>query len=192
MPVIDGFTAVSLTSAPVLVGAGLSVAGLGSALISPGSGGIPVAYFPITGGEIDTETFGGTIEHEGSGLALSNSTTTVELENFLINTLSGTLFGDVTVGSTTLLDVALFSIGASGNAAYPFALTLTAGAAGTSTSFLGAPDLTGAQIGIASTTPVTSAVPEVSTYLMMLGGIGLLGLVGRRRLAREPQEAATA
>lgn len=192
LPIIDGWTAVQLTSAPTLVGAGLGVAPLGSALVSPGSAGIPVAYFEVTGGAIDTATFAGKIEHEGSGLALSNGATTVKLENFIINTVALSLSGDVTVGATTLPDVALFAIGLSGSPAYPFSLALTAGAAGALSQFLGVPDLTGAQIGIASTTPVTSAVPEASTYLLMMAGLGAVGFVARRRSATQPLVPAAA
>lgn len=190
LPIIDGWTAVNLTAAADIAAAGVAVAPLGSALVSPGSSGTPVAYFAITGGMINTDTFAGTIEHEGSGLSLSNAMATVELENFVINTVTGFLSGDVTVGATTLDDVDLFAIGLSGSPAYPFSLTVTAGAAGALTTFLGVPDLTGVQIGIASTTPVTTAVPETSTYAMLLAGLGVLGFVARRRAPARMDAAA--
>jgi hypothetical protein len=181
--ITGGVTSVTLTAAPVLVGAGLGVAPLGTATVSPGSTGIPLAYFPVTGGTIDTVTFAGLIEHEGSGLALSNATTTVNLTNFLINTTSLVLTGDVMVGSTSLADVPLFNIGFSGVATSPFSLSVTATAAGALTAFLGLPDLTGAVLGTANTIPITSAVPEPETWAAMIGGLALVGAALRRRRA---------
>lgn len=183
LPITGGITSVTLTAAPVLVGAGLGVAPLGTAVISPGSTGIPLAFFPVTGGAIDTVSFAGTIEHEGSGLALSNATTTVNLTNFLINTSTLLLTGDVAVGATSLSDVPLFNIGFSGVAISPFSLQVTSTAAGALTAFLGLPDLTGATLGTANSIPVT-VVPEPETWMTLLAGLALVGATLQRRRAR--------
>jgi hypothetical protein len=180
LPITGGVTSVTLSAAPVLVGAGLGVAPLGSAILSPGSAGIPLAFFPVTGGVIDTATFAGTIEHEGSGLSLSNATTTVNLTNFLINTNTLSLSGDVSVGATSLFDVPLFNLGLSGQLVSPFSLSLTSTAAGALTAFLGLPDLTGVTLGTANTIPIT-AVPEPETWMAMLAGLALVGAAIQRR-----------
>jgi hypothetical protein len=193
LPIVDGFTSVRLDAAPTLVGAGVSLGLLGSALLSPGSNGIPLAYFPITGGAIDTATFAGSIEHAGSGLSLTRAGTTVNLSDFVIDTVGGQLTGKVNIGATTLTDVSLFSIGLTGSPAAPFSLSLTATAAGALSSALGVPDLTGVQIGAANTLPITAAVPEPSTYAAMLGGLGVLGWVAsRRRKAQRQADPAVA
>jgi PEP-CTERM motif len=183
LPVVGGVTSVKLTSAPVLTGAGLTVGTLGSAAFSPGSDGTPLVYFPVTGGSFDTGTFAGSIEHNGSGLSLTSSSASVNLSNFVIDTVALNLTGDVAFGTTTLADVPLFNIGLSGVAFAPFTLTLTSQAAGALTAIFGVPDLTGATIGLANTIPITSAVPEPATVLSMLAGIGLMALtLSRRRM----------
>lgn len=191
LPIIDGFTSVTLTSATALGGLGLTVGTLGSAIFSPGSDGTPIVYFPITGGQIDTSNFAGTIEHAGSGLSLSAGGTTLNLTNFVIDTTTLTLAGDANAGALSASGVSLFNIGLSGQASAPYTLSLTAAAAGALTTLFGAPDLTGTQIGLASTLPVTAPVPEPATVASMLAGLALLGGVMGRRRRSEPH-AATA
>ena len=183
LPITGGLTAVTLTAAPVLVGAGLGFTTLGTAAVSPGSTGIPQVFFPVTGGAIDTVTFSGSIEHEGSGLALFNSSTTVNLTNFVINTTSFVLSGDVASGTNSLSDVPLFNLGFSGVTTSPFSLNLTNTAAGALTALLGLPDLTGATLGTANTIPVT-VVPEPETWMTLLAGLALVGATLQRRRAR--------
>lgn len=192
LPIVGGFTSVRLDAAPTLTSAGVSVGVLGSALFSPGSNGIPLVYFPITGGAIDTATFAGSIQHDGSGLSLTRAGTTVNLGNFVIDTVGNQLSGRVTIGATTLENVSLFNIGLTNSPAAPFSLSLTGTAAGALTSALGLPELTGVQVGSASTLPITAAVPEPSTYAAMIGGLGVLGLVARRRTKAEKKAASKA
>jgi PEP-CTERM motif len=180
LPITGGITAVTLTAAPTLTAVGLSVAPLGSALVSPGSAGIPIAFFPITGGSIDTVTFAGSILHDGSGLALSSTSATVNLTNFVIDTTSGLLSGNVAVGGSALGVVPLFNIGSSGVATSPFSLALTSAAAGALSTVFGIPNLTGAVLGTANTIPITSAVPEPATVASMLAGMLLVGSLARR------------
>jgi PEP-CTERM motif len=188
LPITGGTTSVKLTSASTLAGAGLTVGILGTAEFSPGSDDIPLVYFPVTGGSIDTGSFAGSIEHDGSGLRLSTASASVSLTNFVIDTVSLSLTGDVAFGSTSLADVPLFNIGLSGSPFLPFTLTLTSTAAGALSTIFGIPNLTGATIGLANTVPI-SAVPEPATVASMLAGLGLMGLMlGRRRRAvQEPR-----
>jgi hypothetical protein len=192
LPVVDGVTSVQLTSAPTLVGLGFGVAPLGTATVSPGSDGVPIAYFPVTGGSFNTATFAGGIAHDGSGLSLTRGGTTVELENFFINTVTLRLLGDVSIGSgpPALNDTELFSIapnpaGPFSSLFFPFQLTLTSGASTALEGAFGLPSgsLTGAVIGLANTIPITTAVPEPSTYAMLLAGLGVIGWMVRRRTA---------
>lgn len=121
-PIVSGVTDVTLTSASVLHSLGVSVTGLGTASIST-KGGEPVAAFDITGG---TETpQGDVILHEGSGLELSNSghTVTVELQNFIVDTIHDVVDANVTINGTSVGNLAVFTLGSNGQ------LTLTAAAA---------------------------------------------------------------
>jgi hypothetical protein len=177
LPVAAGVTSVKLTSFATLVGLGFSVAGLGDALISPGSDGIPLAYFPVTGGAIDTGTFAGTIEHEGSGLSLTKDGTTVNLQDFVIDTTALSLTGLVNGGGP----LPLFDIALSGNPFLPFQLTLSSTAGAALAGVFNIPNLTGAEIGLANTVPITTAVPEPSTYGMLAAGLAAIGFVGWRR-----------
>lgn len=181
LPIVGGFTAVTLTSASTLAGAGLSVGTLGSALFSPGSAGTPLVFFPVTGGTLDTVTFAGSIEHVGSGLSLTGGGTTLDLTSFTIDTVGGVLTGQAAVGASALGAVPLFSLVPSGNLVSPFSLRLTSSGAGALTALFGLPDLTGIEIGTANTLPITSAVPEPSTYAIMLSGLALLAWVAHRR-----------
>ncbi len=182
LPIVGGITSVTLTSASALAGLGLGVGGLGSAIISPGSTGTPLAYFPVTGGSINTASFAGSIQHAGSGLSLSSASATVNLTNFVIDTVGGTLSGNVAVGGSSLGVVPLFNLGSSGVAVAPFSLSLTSAAAGALTQVFGVPNLTGFLVGNANTIPVT-VVPEPATVLTMLAGLGLIGVMLRRRQA---------
>jgi len=188
LPITGGVTAVTLTSAPTLASVGLGVAPQGTATVSPGSDGTPLAYFPVTGGAIDTGSFAGTIEHDGSGLALSDASITLNLTDFVIDTVALTLTGNAAFGTTAIPGVPLFNIGFSSNPVSPFSLTLTAAAAGALTAVFGLPDLTGLEIGTANTIPITTAVPEPATYATLIGGLALLGGVLKRR--RQQREAA--
>lgn len=187
LPVTGGTTAVKLVSAPTLTAAGVTVSGLGTVSLSPGSDGLPLAYFPITGGSLDTASFAGTIAHNGSGLRLTTSTGAINLTDFLINTTTLSLTGNVRFGTTALAGVPLFDLSFGTNPIFPFNLKLTATAAGALSTVLGVPNLTGATIGIANTLPITSAVPEASTVASMLAGLGVMGLVlGARRQRATP------
>ncbi len=186
LPIVGGVTSVTLTSAPTLASVGLSVGTLGSAQFSPGSAGIPLVYFPITGGSQNTATFAGSIQHAGSGLSLSSGGTTLNLTNFVIDTTALTLTGQAATGGTSLGAVPLFNLSFGSNPVSPFNLALTSTAAGALTTLFGLPNLTGFTLGTANTIPITSAVPEPTTYAAMLAGLAMISLV----LARRRQQAS--
>ncbi len=188
LPIVGGVTSVTLTAAPTLTSLGVGFGTLGTATASPGSDGIPLVYFPVTGGSINTATFAGSIEHDGSGLSLSSGGTTVNLTDFVIDTVALSLTGQVAVeGGAALGAVPIFDLGFSSNPVSPFTLSLTAAAAGAITTVFGLPDLTGVTLGTANTIPVTT-VPEPATYAAMLAGLAFIGLaLARRQRAAEGQ-----
>jgi hypothetical protein len=184
LPIVGGVTSVTLTAAPTLTTLGVGFGTLGTASASPGSDGIPLVYFPVTGGSIDTASFAGSIEHDGSGLSLSSGGTTVNLTDFVIDTVALTLTGQVAVVDGPALGaVPIFNLGFSTNPVSPFTLSLTAAAAGAITTVFGLPDLTGVTLGTANTIPITTAVPEPATYAAMLAGLALVALTLARRRA---------
>jgi len=62
--------------------------------------------FPITRGDVDAETLGGSIEHSG-GLAFSSGGTTVELTDFVVDTRAGTLTATVGGDQVAILSLDL-------------------------------------------------------------------------------------
>jgi hypothetical protein len=170
-----GTTTVSLDPGLVslLSGAGINLSPLGSATIAGTD-----ALFPITGGTLDTLSNQAIVEHDGSGLRFSNSTT-LDLINFLINanvtpgSETGLLTGDA-MGAVVASGVPLFNVGPG------LQLTLRSEAAGALTAAFGVPDLTGAVVGTATVSP--TVVPEPSSLVLLAsGGLALAAL--RRRFA---------
>jgi hypothetical protein len=188
--VVGGQTRVQVTAD--LAGLGLTPGILGTASIVSGS---PLTVgFPITGGSLDS-SLGGFILHEGSGVSLTAGSNTLSLSNFIIDTVSQRVLGDASLnGSLLANDLALFSFNLASvtpaqltNLEAPaLGLFFTAGAAGALTQVFGAPDLTGAQFGLAATGPTfaTGAIPEPASWAMLIVGFGLVGVVARRRPAR--------
>ena len=178
--IVGGLTTVELTAAPTLTGLGLTVSPLGTASVFVPSGGtLPQASFPITGGT--TGPAGAIIEHDGSGLRLSDGTDNVDLENFIIDTFQSELRSDVSVNGAPFAFVPLFDIvGPS--------LNLTAAAAGALSSVFGIDDLTGAEIA-----RVVSIDPEVvpAPGALALLGLGVLGLGAYRRVRSKNAASST-
>ncbi len=91
---VEGLTSLKLTPAPV-----------GTAKIEGG-----VATFPITGGSATYYTPGtvdpyvqGMINHDGSGLSLTDGKTKVELTNFVVDPAKSVLTGDVSANGTSVV-----------------------------------------------------------------------------------------
>ena len=194
-----------MTSAQALADQLITPAPLGTARAGNDLAGRLEAQFDITGGTIDTATGAALIEHDGSGLSLTDQLgTQVLLENFLIDSVAELLFGDVLVLDdmggeiANLGNVALFEIDDCSDVALSpdqcldgsgailttgFQLLLTAGAADALSSVLvGAdgqmlPNLTGAQIGVARI--AVRPIPEPGTAL--LTGAAFVGLALYRR-----------
>ncbi len=75
--------------------------------IDPASAGDDGIAFPITGGEVDSESLAGTIDHSG-GLTFSAGGTDVALTDFVIDTAAGTLSASTADGGDlVVLDVDL-------------------------------------------------------------------------------------
>ena len=185
---VSGATQVNVSSLGALTDLGLGVDTLGTAdLVVLPSFPQPILFFPITG-----LGAGGEILHDGSGIRLfANAMPSlyVDLENFVIG--ASQLTGDVMsstgidVGGAPIFDFQACTPGApcegldltmtiSG-----IGLNLTETAAGVLGSVFGAPDLTGAPIGVANST----IVPEPGTALLFGGGLAGLAYVGRPRRA---------
>lgn len=183
--IVGGETRVEVTAD--LAALGLTPGIIGTASIVSGSP-LTVA-FPITGGSLDG-ALAGSILHEGSGVSLTAGGNSLALTNFIIDTVGQRILGDAALnGSALAEDLSLFTFDLStitvdqlldlDNPA--LGLFFTAEAAGALTSVFGAPDLTGAQFGLAATSPVLAAVPEPSTWAMLIVGFGLAGTAVRRK-----------
>ena len=147
-PIIGGDTAVTLTSAATLQSLGVSVAQIGSASLDT-SGDTPVAKFPVTGGTEGPGADVSVILHQGSGLELNDSTGTLDLRDFLIDTQNSVVDANVTVNGNDAGHVAVFDIGAGDS------LTLTPAAADLANQVLGLTTLTpNIPIGIAAPAPI--------------------------------------
>ena len=160
-PVNTGSTTVTFNPGTLtaLTTAGFSIGAISPATLatSPGVN----ATFPITGGDTTT-----VINHSG-GLSLSRTGTTANLLNFNINLTNSTLFGQVTTGSTTLNNVALFDITMTGGATN---LLLSSALSGAITQVFGVNLPAGTPIGTAVVTPT----PEPASF----GRAGLSLLAG--------------
>lgn len=175
--IVGGSTSVTLTAAPTLTAAGVSVAPTGSASVSL-SGGLPVVTFPITGGSTNPATNTALIFHNGSGLSFSNGLgATLNIGNFVIDTSALTISGFASANGGAASNLTLFNLG-SGNT-----LLLSSGAASAFNSVFGLNLAAGTQIGTASVNPITAtaAVPEPGTWMLMLFGFGAAGYAIRRQ-----------
>ncbi|MEO0441195.1 MAG: PEPxxWA-CTERM sorting domain-containing protein [Pseudomonadota bacterium] len=185
--IIGNQTDVEVTAFDALTGLGLTLTPFGTAMIDTG-GALPVATFAITGGTVDDGTGDAMILHAGSGLTFSAGGMSVTYSDFVIDTATSILSSTVTMNGGTPGTIDLFTFDDSLN------LFLTDAAAGGLTTVFGAPDLGGEQFGVATVDlAVAGAVPEAGTWMMMIGGFGLVGgaLRYRRRQSKalSPQRA---
>ncbi len=189
-PIVGGQTNVEVT-AP-LADLGITPALLGGELVSAD----PLTLgFGITGGDLDFSTLAGTIEHLGASISLTgdlgtedeSDDVTVVLSDFTIDTTTAILSGDVNGGGM----VDLFSLDFSGldaaaitdlsNPQIPLTFLAAASDLLEQTFQLDNGVLSGAQFGLAATSPIPAEVSEPALFSVLAGG--LFGLVLYRRRA---------
>ena len=158
-PIVAGQTDVTLTSAATLQSLGIDVSPLGSASVKS-SRGTPVADFPITGGT--EQSAGDVILHQGSGLQLSssNGAESVDLQNFIVDTIHNVVDADVTINGKFAGDIGVFNLGSHGQ------LTLTSAAAGAldSTFGLGSTLTSSTVVGTAAPQPFALTHTEAAIF----------------------------
>ncbi|WP_428407862.1 hypothetical protein [Hyphococcus sp.] len=181
-PLTGGVTVVQPTAD--LGALGLSASPLGDASIN--SNGF--FEFPITGGDLDG--LAGGIEHDNSGVSLTNGTDVLDLENFLIDTTTQQIFGDVSLNSAFVANAPIFSFNVAQLSSIDslfdlsnpsLELLFTATAAGVLFDVYGASGLEGAVFGLAATAPEIGEVPIPAAFGLFAAGAAGLGWLGRRR-----------
>ena len=141
------------------------------------SGSFPVFSFPITGGTAD----GGVllIEHEGSGVALSDGITTASVGNFVVDTMLAEVRGDVTGGPQ---DFPLFDLGTT--TANGIQVFLSDELEGALEAAFGR-NLPSGLFGFANTSPTIApeveVIPLPAALPLLAGGLALFGVVATRR-----------
>lgn len=189
-PIMGGQTNVEVT-AP-LADLGITPELLGGDLVSAD----PLTLgFEITGGDLDFMTLAGTIEHMGASISLTGDMgtdddgddVTIVLSDFMIDTTSAILSGDVNGGGM----VDLFNLDFTGLDAAAItdldnpqiALTFVTAASELLEDSFGFArgTLAGAQFGLAATAPMAAAVSEPSVLGVMAAGLVGLVMVRRRR-----------
>lgn len=195
LPTVASATAVIGGNTRVAFGSlvsGLQVGLTGTATLVGSMEGLTV-NFGITGGDLD-DSLAGTIRHDGSGVTLSNGTNIVGLSNFVINTGTSFVEGDVSLNGTSLgsgLNLFTFNLGSVTlaeltNLSNPLLdLSITSTASGALDAAFGTGDTVGLQLGLAATAPElsTGAIPEPASWAMMIIGFGAVGTAMRRRQA---------
>ena len=172
VPLTGGVTTVEVTAD--IGGLGLSGAPFGTAGVDV-SGPNPVFAFDITGGTLDEASGNALIEHDGSGVTLASATQSVTIGNFLIDTEAATGSGDVVGGAT---GITFFDFGTPDASGIP--LLITGDLNGVLGLLFGAPDLTGAEFGIANTAPEVAPIPLPASLPLLAGAVLLVGLMRRR------------
>lgn len=166
--IIGGTTEIQVTAD--LAGLGLTPSTFfGGGTLDTSTG---ILSYDITGGTITGSD--AVIEHAGSSLVLTGGGVSAFVGNFVIDTAAATVFGNVLGGSDSVALLDFGTIDSSG-----IQLLISADLAGALTTVFGAPNLTGAELGIANTAPV---VPLPAAGWMLLAGVG--GLVVMRRRAQ--------
>ncbi|MEM8918927.1 MAG: PEPxxWA-CTERM sorting domain-containing protein [Pseudomonadota bacterium] len=184
--IIGNQTDVEVTAFDALTGLGLTLSPFGAATIDA-TGAFPVATFAITGGTVDDMTGEAMILHEGSGLIFTDGLVTVTYSNFVIDTATSILSSTVSTDGGTPGTIDLFTFDDMLN------LFLTDAAAGGLTTAFGAPDLGGTQFGVATVDlALAGPVPEPGSWMMMIGGFGLVGGAIRYRRRQSKPLAGSA
>ncbi|MEM6610445.1 MAG: VPLPA-CTERM sorting domain-containing protein [Pseudomonadota bacterium] len=173
MNIVGGITEIEVTAD--LGALGLLPSVFGTAGFDPSTATLS---FPITGGT--SSSSGLIIEHDGGGVALTSVATfqSATVGNFVIDTAQATVFGNVNGGSAF---APLFDFGTIDSSGIQ--LNISSDLAAALTAVFGAPDLAGAEFGIANTSPDTAPIPLPAAGWMLLAGMGGLAVLRRRSRA---------
>ena len=147
--------------------------------------------FPITGGDVTpggTNGATGQIFHDGSGFTLTIGSTVAEIDNLVIDATAGTVLGDVLVnGVSQGTGLTVFNLLGGVDYAQLTDLAnplLQLNLSQTSVDLLaglGIQTDTNQRFGTVATAPIFATVSEPAA--LALFGLGLIGLVARRRSA---------
>ncbi len=189
VPLASGQTNVQVT-AP-LGALGISPALLGGELVSAD----PLTLgFGVTGGMLDFGTLAGTIEHDGARISLTgdlgtvetDDDVTVELSDFLINTTTAILSGNVNDGGMTdLFSLDLAGLDAAAitdldNPQIPLIFLAGASALLEDVFQLQTGVLSGVQFGLAATLPMPAMVSEPALFGLLITALVAIGVYRRK------------
>ncbi|HTO08003.1 MAG TPA: PEP-CTERM sorting domain-containing protein [Myxococcota bacterium] len=187
VPVIGDESSVSLVIDTSSLG--ISVTPMGSTTIDP----LGRYVLPITGGDVTLHPLAGSIQHDGSGLSLDRSGSTLTFQNLNVDFTSGIVSGDVGgTGSTGNMD--LFTIqscaagdctdGHGGIPVTETGLFLRDNGASLVNGLFSSPIVaTGDQIGLAEIhlrLEDGNSVPEPALLLLLGGSLAAVALVRRK------------
>ncbi|MEM6409593.1 MAG: VPLPA-CTERM sorting domain-containing protein [Pseudomonadota bacterium] len=158
-------------------------ADLGGLGLTPGTTGTATAdgadfSFGITGGSVDLGTGAALIEHDGSGVSLTDGTSTATVGDFFIDTVKGTITGTL---NDTVNDVEFFTLGEETSDGIEVLISSTL--AGALTSVFGAPNLANVQFGFANVDLKLAPVPLPAGAPLLIAGLAGFALLRRRQKA---------
>ena len=181
-PVVGGATVVN----PTADLGSIQASTLGSATVN--SNGF--LEFPVTGGNLNG--LAGTIEHENSGVSLTDGLSVLDLENFLIDTTTQEILADVTIDGVFVTNTAIFSFDVTRlpdiNDLFDLdnpslELRFTMATVGVLENVFGAMGFDNAVFGLAATAPIVSDVPIPAAFVLFIAGAAGLGFAGRKKTA---------
>jgi len=190
---VPGETTMVLNASTVttLTGLGLSVSSLGQASFDATT---RTFTFQITSGTISGT--GDIFNHDGSGFSLTAGSNSITFRNFVINTSTDTLSGNVHFGNTQMNGVALFDIGNGGvlsldaqAAASLFAAFGVSNLAGTTfgTAAINIPFTSGGTDGSGGTPTGTTPTPEPSVLGLLAASVLVIGGLAQFRSRNRTQ-----
>ncbi len=169
-----------------LAGAGLAATPFGSTTVGTDGQGDTIFQFGISGGDLNG--LAGTIEHSGVGVDLTDQTSTLSLRNFVIDTTTQSIAGDVYVDGDFAANAGIFdfNVASLGSTDELFdlsdpmlSITISEAAGGVLNNVFGAENLAGAEFGLAATAPQVVPLPGA----LLLFGSALAGLLVRKKIS---------
>ncbi|MCY4181021.1 MAG: VPLPA-CTERM sorting domain-containing protein, partial [Litoreibacter sp.] len=118
------------------------------------------------------------IAHDGSGVSLTDGTSTATVGDFFIDTAAGTITGTL---NGTVRDVEFFTLGTTTTEGIQVLISQTLG--GALTQVFGAPDLAGAQFGFANVdlALAPTPVPLPAGAPLLIAGLAAFAWLRRRQ-----------